>query len=385
VRLELARALERDVPVIPVLVDGTLLPDHDQLPGDIADLVFRGSVELAHHRFDRDFDFLVERLERLFDAERESEEQAARLEAEEEARREAEEEARIREAELARREAEEEAATSQRQAEEAERREAVEVGRHQAVEAAGEAEEEPRGDLEEGRRSEAPSRWDRKRFGLVAVVVALIAGLAAVVVVLATTGGDDTPSTTAAAPTVATDPGTATDPAAGTKPGAGTEPTVAGVDLAGTAVTVLGLQLEDHRMEAVREVVTAPPMRGPNAAPAPSTPKSTPYADARFPPSKFARTGVLMAGTMSAEPTGGEAVFCEAGLCVNAGVVLRWEADDAINTDLRSADQLHAVRAWVLGILVVRVGRVVIPGAPLFIHAASGQTAAFRRGFRGRG
>jgi hypothetical protein len=79
VRLELARALERDVPVIPVLVDGALLPDHGQLPGDIADLVFRGSVELAHHRFDRDFDFLVERLERLFDAERESKEQAARL------------------------------------------------------------------------------------------------------------------------------------------------------------------------------------------------------------------------------------------------------------------------------------------------------------------
>ena len=53
-RIELGRALERDLPVIPVLVDGAELPDPNDLPEDVSDLVFRGSVELAHHRWDRD-------------------------------------------------------------------------------------------------------------------------------------------------------------------------------------------------------------------------------------------------------------------------------------------------------------------------------------------
>ena len=52
----------------------------------------------------------------------------------------------------------------------------------------------------------------------------------------------------------------------------------------------------------LRYVVTQPPMSGPKAAPAAATPKRIPYAEARLDPLKFARTSVLMAGTMSADP-----------------------------------------------------------------------------------
>jgi hypothetical protein len=66
-RLELTRALALDVPVVPVLVDSAELPDPDDLPDDLRDLVFRGSVELAHHRFDRDYSFLEERVARFLE------------------------------------------------------------------------------------------------------------------------------------------------------------------------------------------------------------------------------------------------------------------------------------------------------------------------------
>ena len=49
--------------------------------------------------------------------------------------------------------------------------------------------------------------------------------------------------------------------------------------------------------------MTHPPMSGPKAAPAAATPKRIPYADARLGPLKLARTSVLMAGTMSADPS----------------------------------------------------------------------------------
>ena len=42
-RLELTRGLARNVPIVPVLVDGAEMPDPDDLPDDLRDLVFRGS------------------------------------------------------------------------------------------------------------------------------------------------------------------------------------------------------------------------------------------------------------------------------------------------------------------------------------------------------
>jgi alpha-glucoside transport system substrate-binding protein len=328
VRLELARALERDVPVIPVLVDGAEMPDHDQLPDDIADLVFRGSVELAHQRFDRDVAFLVERIERFFDAQRQAEEEAARREAEEAARLEAEEEARQRAEEEARLEAErlarEEAAreAARREAEEAARVLAEEEARLEAKRVAREvaakeaeriAEEEARlekaerarreaeaaaaaalQEAEEARRREETrvaqqdavvaasgdgddmarpamatpgpgesSKWDWKRWGLVALAVVLVAGLAGIVVALAG-GGDEGPATTAAAPSDSDDSSAGTEPPASTEPPAETAPPMTetgaapgGFALEGTSVTVAGPLAADSQAGAIQEVLNA--------------------------------------------------------------------------------------------------------------------------------
>jgi tetratricopeptide (TPR) repeat protein len=48
VRREIRRALERDIVIIPVLLDGTPLPAPDMLPDDIRDLVRRQALEVRH-------------------------------------------------------------------------------------------------------------------------------------------------------------------------------------------------------------------------------------------------------------------------------------------------------------------------------------------------
>ena len=48
VRFETAAALKRDIPVIPVLVRGAKMPQPEQLPEDLKDLVYRNGVELTH-------------------------------------------------------------------------------------------------------------------------------------------------------------------------------------------------------------------------------------------------------------------------------------------------------------------------------------------------
>lgn len=62
VRLETAAALRRDIPVIPVLVQGAAMPRADQLPAELADLSFRNGVELTHARWDSDVELLVRAL-----------------------------------------------------------------------------------------------------------------------------------------------------------------------------------------------------------------------------------------------------------------------------------------------------------------------------------
>jgi TIR domain len=54
VRLEIATALSRDIPVIPVLVRGAKMPRQDNLPPDLRDLSYRNSVELSHTRWNSD-------------------------------------------------------------------------------------------------------------------------------------------------------------------------------------------------------------------------------------------------------------------------------------------------------------------------------------------
>lgn len=62
VRLEIASALRKGIPVIPVLVSGARMPDEKDLPADLKDLVFRDGVELTHARWDADVRLLIEAL-----------------------------------------------------------------------------------------------------------------------------------------------------------------------------------------------------------------------------------------------------------------------------------------------------------------------------------
>jgi len=62
VRIELASALKRNIPVIPILVDGATMPPEDKLPDDLKPLVRRHALELRHTRFGADADVVVHAL-----------------------------------------------------------------------------------------------------------------------------------------------------------------------------------------------------------------------------------------------------------------------------------------------------------------------------------
>jgi hypothetical protein len=59
VRIETAAVLRRDIPVIPVLVQGVTAPKPDQLPDDLKDLAYRNAMELTHPRWESDVQLLV--------------------------------------------------------------------------------------------------------------------------------------------------------------------------------------------------------------------------------------------------------------------------------------------------------------------------------------
>jgi len=65
VREEVASALRRDIPVIPVLVRGATMPRVEDLPDDLKDLAYRNCVELTHARWRSDVQLLLEPLRRL--------------------------------------------------------------------------------------------------------------------------------------------------------------------------------------------------------------------------------------------------------------------------------------------------------------------------------
>ena len=67
VRLELASALRRDIPVIPVLVRGARMPDIEQLPPDLKELAYRNAVELTHARWKSDVQLLIRALRPYLD------------------------------------------------------------------------------------------------------------------------------------------------------------------------------------------------------------------------------------------------------------------------------------------------------------------------------
>ena len=63
VRLEIATALERGIPVIPVLVQGARMPREADLPDGLTDLAYRNALELSDARFRADVERLIEALE----------------------------------------------------------------------------------------------------------------------------------------------------------------------------------------------------------------------------------------------------------------------------------------------------------------------------------
>lgn len=63
VRLEVAAALQRNIRVIPVLVEGAAMPRPDDLPPDLARLARRNAIELSDARWAFDVDRLIQTIE----------------------------------------------------------------------------------------------------------------------------------------------------------------------------------------------------------------------------------------------------------------------------------------------------------------------------------
>ncbi len=68
VRIELASALRRDIPVIPVLVRGARMPLPEELPDDLKELPYRNAVELTHARWKSDVQVLIRALRPYMEA-----------------------------------------------------------------------------------------------------------------------------------------------------------------------------------------------------------------------------------------------------------------------------------------------------------------------------
>ena len=62
VRLEIASALARQIPVVPVLVHEARMPHPEQLPDNLKDLAYRNGVELSHARWNSDVQLLTSAL-----------------------------------------------------------------------------------------------------------------------------------------------------------------------------------------------------------------------------------------------------------------------------------------------------------------------------------
>ncbi len=54
IRVEIETALQRDITVVPVLIDGAVLPQADDLPSSLQPLIQRQALELRHTQFKSD-------------------------------------------------------------------------------------------------------------------------------------------------------------------------------------------------------------------------------------------------------------------------------------------------------------------------------------------
>lgn len=90
VRLEIIAALNRDIRVIPVLVQGATMPNPQDLPDDLSKLSRRNALELSDRRWNRDVDQLIVALEKILrtreDARRAAQEEEERQQREVETR-----------------------------------------------------------------------------------------------------------------------------------------------------------------------------------------------------------------------------------------------------------------------------------------------------------
>jgi hypothetical protein len=59
VRIEIAAALQRNIPVIPILLDGATIPKASQLPEDLKDLALRNGLDVRHASFEDDMKRLI--------------------------------------------------------------------------------------------------------------------------------------------------------------------------------------------------------------------------------------------------------------------------------------------------------------------------------------
>lgn len=65
VRIEIEAALQRGIPVVPVLVDGASVPRADALPQTMAELAFRNGVDVRHGSFNGDVSKLIRGIQAL--------------------------------------------------------------------------------------------------------------------------------------------------------------------------------------------------------------------------------------------------------------------------------------------------------------------------------
>jgi hypothetical protein len=65
VRIEVAAALQRNIRVIPILVDGALMPAEHQLPADLAALARRNAHDVSFAHFHTDLDSFIRVLQRI--------------------------------------------------------------------------------------------------------------------------------------------------------------------------------------------------------------------------------------------------------------------------------------------------------------------------------
>jgi hypothetical protein len=94
VRIEVATALQRDIPVIPILLEGTRVPKADELPVDLKELPLRNGLGVHHASFHADMTKLIGELKEYgSQAERRAEEERRAAEAQ----RKAEEERQVAE------------------------------------------------------------------------------------------------------------------------------------------------------------------------------------------------------------------------------------------------------------------------------------------------